>query len=362
MDGVNYDFWKPRMVAYLKSLDSRAWKAVIIGWSHPVTEGEDGEPTTKLKPEEDWSKEEDELALGNSKALNAKFNEIDMNISRHVNNCEVAKDAWEILRTTHEGTSKVKMSRLQLLTTQFENMRMKDDESINDFHMNILEIANASSALGDKLFEEKLVRKILRSLPKRFDMNVAAIEEAQDISNIRVDELFGSLQTFELGMSDSYEKKNKSIAFVSNTNDEEEECDLDIDEGLSNVIVLLRRQFNKVMKRMDMKSRSNVKNNSSDISKSNDFGRKPNSEEKSSQSKGIQCHGCEGFSHIRFECPTYLKKKKKSLAVTWSGEESKSELEEESAKCVTVLTGRYVSNEDSCDDELIYDELVASYR
>lgn len=83
--------------------------------------------------------------------------------------------------------------------------------------MNILEIENASSALGEKMSKEKLARKILRSLPKRFDMKVTAIEEAHDINNIRVDELVGSLQTFELGMSDRSEKKNKSIAFVSNT-------------------------------------------------------------------------------------------------------------------------------------------------
>ena len=52
---------------------------------------------------------------------------------------------------------------------------MKDDESINDFHMNILEIANASSALGEKILGDKLVRKMLRSLSKRFDMKVTTI-------------------------------------------------------------------------------------------------------------------------------------------------------------------------------------------
>ena len=93
-----------------------------------------------LKPEEDWSKEEDELALGNSKALNALFNGVDKNIFRLINSCNVAKDAWEILKTTHEGTSKDKMSRLQLLTTRFENLKMNDDESIQDFYMNVLEI------------------------------------------------------------------------------------------------------------------------------------------------------------------------------------------------------------------------------
>ena len=47
----------------------------------------------ELKPEEDWSKEEDEIALGNSKALNSIFNGIDKNIFRLVKTCEVAKDA-----------------------------------------------------------------------------------------------------------------------------------------------------------------------------------------------------------------------------------------------------------------------------
>jgi len=69
------------------------------------------------------------------------------------------------------------MSKLQLLTTKFENLKMKDDESIQDFHMNILDIANAYGALREKMTEENLVRKILRSLPKKFDMKVIAIEE-----------------------------------------------------------------------------------------------------------------------------------------------------------------------------------------
>lgn len=48
------------------------------------------------------------------------------------------------------------------------------------------------------MLEEKLVRKILRSLPKRFYMKVTSIEEAKDVSTIKVDELIGSLLMFEM--------------------------------------------------------------------------------------------------------------------------------------------------------------------
>ena len=180
--------------------------------------------------------------MGNSKALNALFNGIDRNIFRLVHQCELAKEVWDTLKTTHEGTSKVKMSRLQMLTTKFENLRMMEDETIHEFHMNILEIANTSGALGEKMSEEKLVRKILISLPKRFAMKVTAIEEAQDICNLKVDELIGSLQTFEMGISDNVDKKNKSISLVSNAEDENKEVE---EENISKAIAMLGRQVNK---------------------------------------------------------------------------------------------------------------------
>jgi hypothetical protein len=74
---------------------------------------------------------------------------------------------------------------------------MLEDESIQDYHLNILDIGNSIESLGEKISNEKLVRKILRYLPKRFDMKVTAIEEAQDISSLKVDELIGSLQNLK---------------------------------------------------------------------------------------------------------------------------------------------------------------------
>lgn len=88
------------------------------------------------------------------------------------------REAWNILVVAHEGSSKVTMSRLQLLATKFENLKMEDDETIIEFNMRLLDIANESLALGEKISEEKLVRKILKSLPKRFDMRDTTIKEA----------------------------------------------------------------------------------------------------------------------------------------------------------------------------------------
>lgn len=60
------------------------------------------------------------------------------------------------------------MSKLQLLTTQFENLRMNVEESISEFHIRLRDITNTSFALGENMYEEKLTIKNLIVLPKRF--------------------------------------------------------------------------------------------------------------------------------------------------------------------------------------------------
>ncbi|MCI53956.1 gag-pol polyprotein, partial [Trifolium medium] len=82
-------------------MDSRSWKAIVTGWTHPIVTAADG--TTSQKPEADWTNAEDTEALGNSKALNAIFNGFDKNMFKLINTCTEAKEAWEILQTAHEG-------------------------------------------------------------------------------------------------------------------------------------------------------------------------------------------------------------------------------------------------------------------
>src|ERR1044072_4927338 len=113
LDGTNYDYWKARMTAFLKSIDNKTWKAIVKGWTPPVNKTTEGSSTTlDYKKEEDWTNEEDEEALANSKALNAIFNGVEKNMFRLINTGTVAKDAWDILKTAHEGMSRVRMSKL----------------------------------------------------------------------------------------------------------------------------------------------------------------------------------------------------------------------------------------------------------
>ena len=52
--------------------------------------------------------------------------------------------------------------------------------------------------LGEKVEEQVIVQKILRSLPMRFDSKISAIEERSDLNTMTMDELDGTLTTYEM--------------------------------------------------------------------------------------------------------------------------------------------------------------------
>ncbi|XP_070048841.1 uncharacterized protein [Nicotiana tomentosiformis] len=83
----------------------------------------------------------------------------------HISACQSAKEIWEALQTAHEGTAQVKQSKIDMLTTEFELFRMKDDESIQDMHTRFTSIINELHLLGEIISRNKLVRKILSVLP-----------------------------------------------------------------------------------------------------------------------------------------------------------------------------------------------------
>ena len=180
-DGNNYAFWKFRMRGFLCSIDDIVWDAVEVGW----TRSEAAKST--------WDKAVVAAANANSKALNAIFCGVSPDEFHRISHITVAKEIWEILETTYEGTKKVKDTKLQMLTTWFEELKMSEDESFNSFYSKLNDVVVSKFNLGEKTEDSKIVRKILKSLPESFRAKVTAIEESKDLDDIKVQELIGSL-------------------------------------------------------------------------------------------------------------------------------------------------------------------------
>ena len=69
---------------------------------------------------------------------------------------------------------------------------MENDESFDEFYAKLKDIVNLAFNLGETIPEPKVVRKVLRSLLKRFHAKITANEESKDIDSFPLIELIGN--------------------------------------------------------------------------------------------------------------------------------------------------------------------------
>ena len=186
----------------------------------------------------EWDKAALVLANVNSKAINAIFCGESTDEFHRISHVETAKEAWTILETTYEGAKKVKDTKLQMLTTRFEELKIGDDEFFDSFYGKLNEIVIANLNLKEKIEDAKVVRKILRSLPKSFRAKVTAIEESKDLDEIKIQELTESLQTYELGLPSHKSSKSLSPKTITERMDDSFE-----EDDVENEVTFLVKNF-----------------------------------------------------------------------------------------------------------------------
>ena len=234
---------------------------------------------------------------------------------------KTTKEAWTILETTYKGTKKVKDIKLQMLTTRFEELKMGDDEAFDSFYGKLNEIVIAKLNLREKIEDSKVVRKILRSLSESFRAKVIAIEESKDLDEIKIQELVGSLQTYELGLPSH--KSSKSLALKTITKRMENPSE---EDDVEEEVVFLAKNFRKFVKMNNSGKPFNKGKFSSPKGDRKEFRKKDGKDFQSSRE--ITCFECNGHGHVKRECPNYLRMKGRAYVTTLSDlESSKSDLE-----------------------------------
>ena len=160
------------MRVFLQSLDEKVWQAVEIGWTKPN------------EAPANWDDAKIKVENFNSRTLNALSSVVANEEFKKIPFTETAKEAWLILQTTYKGTKAVKDSKLQRLTTSFEEIKMEKDKSFDEFYAKLKDIVNLAFNLEETIPKPKAVRKVLRSLPERFHAKITVIEESKDIDSI----------------------------------------------------------------------------------------------------------------------------------------------------------------------------------
>jgi hypothetical protein len=230
----------------------------------------------------------------NRMALNTLYNGIDIKVFEGIKDLELANEVWTRLSETYEGTKVVKGAKLYGFKSEFENFKMKEEETILEMFYRLQVIVNDLKSLGHKTQDQDFCHKFLLSLPIRFKMLTMMLQR-DGLDAIKPNDLLGEVLTFDKYDQDvdekekKEEKKKKTVTFKATSskgkasiqeeddNKEDEELEID-DEALALVVKNIGKMF---IKRRGFK-------------KSNEQQRK--------------CFNYNSTEHLQAECP-YDKKK-----------------------------------------------------
>ena len=114
-----------------------------------------------------------------------------------------------------------------MLVSEYEAFHMKNNESISEMYARLTLITNGLKSLGKTYSEYELIRKILRSLTSVWHTKATVIEESRNLSSTTVDELIGSLMTYELKLkkTEELEPSKKTLALKVGSSKQEASSD-----------------------------------------------------------------------------------------------------------------------------------------
>uniref|UniRef100_A0A2N9ERE3 CCHC-type domain-containing protein n=1 Tax=Fagus sylvatica TaxID=28930 RepID=A0A2N9ERE3_FAGSY len=172
---------------------------------------------------------------------------------------------------------------------------------------------------------------------------MTAISEARDLKVLTLEELFGSLMTYELEMNSKVEeeevKPKKNFALKSSHHDHDNsEEERDEEEE----IALMTRNFKKFLKKKKGFGRR--------------FPKKGENKGESSKTETPTCYKCKKQGHYKNECPQVnkekMKYKKKALKVTWDdSDESDSDNNSSDNEVANLCLLGYINESNISEDE-----------
>lgn len=169
LNSSNYTVWSMRMKIALKV--NKVWETIDSG-----------------------TKDEEK----NNMAVALLFQSIPDTLILHVGDLDTSKAVCDAIKARHVGADRVKEARLQTLMAEFDRIMMKETDTIDVFVRKLSEISSKSASLGESIDEPKLVKKFLKSLPrKKYIHIIAALEQVLDLNNTSFEDIVGRLKAYE---------------------------------------------------------------------------------------------------------------------------------------------------------------------
>nr|XP_025625990.1 uncharacterized protein LOC112718447 [Arachis hypogaea] len=140
-------------------------------------------------------------------ALSQIYQGVDYTVFGKIANAKSAKEAWNTLKLSYKGVDKAQKVKLQSLRREYERYEISSSETVEQYFTHVTDLVNKMRVYGEDMPDSKVVEKILRTMPIKYDHVVTTILESHDMDTITIAELQG---TMESNISRILKKSEKS--------------------------------------------------------------------------------------------------------------------------------------------------------
>lgn len=205
----------------------------------------------------------------------------------------------------HLGAERVREAKLQTPKADFENLKMKETESVDDFAMRLTSAVNQIRTLGEKLEEAYAVKKFLRAASSKFLPILSAIEQFGDMKSMTIEEVAGRLKAHEERLHSAGEDVDEHILLTR--------AEWRSQENRYGTSAMQGRESEYMTPKSRQTGRGRGRNSR---------GRGANSHEYERSRRGlmdksrIRCYNCERLGHFASECRSKPREEISNLTLT----------------------------------------------
>ncbi|XP_040940170.1 uncharacterized protein [Gossypium hirsutum] len=198
--GENYNIWAMKMKKYLQAHD--LWN-VVLNDTEP--------PPLRANLTIAQIRQHSEDTAKKNKAMSCLQSRVSDVIFTRIVACDSPKQAWDKLKEEFQWLDKTRQQQLINLRRDFENLRMKESETIKQYADRIMATINNIRLLGDEFSDQRVVEKVITTLPEKYESKISSLEDSRDLLAIRLTELINALYAQEQRRANRMEEHSEGV-------------------------------------------------------------------------------------------------------------------------------------------------------
>ncbi|XP_051139995.1 uncharacterized protein LOC127257596 [Andrographis paniculata] len=120
---------------------------------------------------------------------------VDYSIFEQIASAKTTKETWDMFKMSYKEVDQAQKSKLQLLRRLYDRCKLTTTETVEQYFSHLIDIIYNMRLNEEKITHSTVVKKVLRTLPRKYDHVVASIIESHDTEFLSVVELKSMIES-----------------------------------------------------------------------------------------------------------------------------------------------------------------------